>query len=48
MRTTSSDCTADATEYRQLLDGNGFDVLDHVVEDPECGRHTVWIGRLRR
>jgi SAM-dependent methyltransferase len=38
----------DAAEYRQLLDSNGFDVLDHVVEDPECGRLTVWIGRLRR
>ncbi|HEX9213482.1 MAG TPA: class I SAM-dependent methyltransferase [Bradyrhizobium sp.] len=37
----------DATEYRQLLDSNGFDVVDHVVEDPECGRHTIWIGRLR-
>lgn len=38
----------DAAEYRQLLDDNGFDVVDHVVEDPECGRLTVWIGRLRR
>jgi SAM-dependent methyltransferase len=38
----------DATEYRRLLDSHGFDVIDHVVEDPECGRHTVWIGCLRR
>jgi hypothetical protein len=38
----------DAAEYRRLLDSNGFDVVDHVVEDPECGRHTVWVGRLRR
>ena len=38
----------DATEYRRLLDGNGFDVVDHVIEDPECGGHTVWVGRLRR
>ncbi|WP_349539239.1 class I SAM-dependent methyltransferase [Bradyrhizobium sp. AS23.2] len=37
----------DGTEYRQLLDSNGFDVVEHEVEDPECGRHTVWIGRLR-
>ncbi|MBK3659804.1 class I SAM-dependent methyltransferase [Bradyrhizobium diazoefficiens] len=39
--------TLHAAEYRQLLDSNGFDVVDHVVEDPECGRHTVWIGRFR-
>jgi SAM-dependent methyltransferase len=38
----------DATEYRRLLDSNGFDVVDHVIEDPECGGHTVWVGRLRR
>jgi cyclopropane fatty-acyl-phospholipid synthase-like methyltransferase len=35
-------------EYRQLLDSNGFDVVDHVVEDPDCGRLTIWIGRLRQ
>ncbi|WP_158671337.1 class I SAM-dependent methyltransferase [Bradyrhizobium guangdongense] len=38
----------DTTEYRRLLDSTGFDVVDHAVEDPECGRLTVWIGRLRR
>ena len=37
----------DATEYRQLLDSNGFEIVDHVVEDPDCGRRTIWIGRLR-
>ena len=37
----------DPTEYRQLLDSNGFEIVDHVVEDPDCGRHTIWIGRLR-
>lgn len=37
----------DATEYRRLLDSNDFDVVDHLVEDPEYGRHTIWIGRLR-
>lgn len=37
----------DAAEYRQLLDDSGFDVVDHVVEDPACGRLTVWLGRLR-
>lgn len=37
----------DAAEYRQLLDGNGFEVVDHIVEDPECGRLTIWLARLR-
>ena len=37
----------DGIEYRQLLDRNGFDVVDNVVEDPDCGQHTVWIARLR-
>lgn len=37
----------DAAEYRALLDENGFDVVSHVVEDPECGRHTVWLAQLR-
>jgi hypothetical protein len=35
-------------EYRQLLDDNGFAVLDHMIEDPDCGRLTVWIARLPR
>ena len=35
-------------EYRALLDANGFDVVSHVVEDPQCGRHTVWLARMRR
>jgi SAM-dependent methyltransferase len=37
----------DAEEYRSLLDQNGFDVLSHVVADPACGRHTVWLAQLR-
>lgn len=37
----------DTAEYRQLLDANGFDVVDHVIEDPECGRLTIWLARLR-
>ena len=32
-------------EYRALLDANGFRVEAHVVEDPNCGRHTVWLAR---
>jgi hypothetical protein len=37
----------DEAEYRALLDTNGFDVVSHVAEDPECGRHTVWLARRR-
>ena len=32
-------------EYRGLLRDNGFDVLQHVVEDPTCGQRTVWLAR---
>jgi hypothetical protein len=35
----------DAAEYRALLDANGFDVVDHRIEDPDCGGHTVWLAR---
>jgi SAM-dependent methyltransferase len=34
-------------EYRALLADNGFDVIDHVAEDPECGGHTVWLAKRR-
>jgi cyclopropane fatty-acyl-phospholipid synthase-like methyltransferase len=33
------------SEYRALLESHGFQVLAHVAEDPECGRHTVWLAR---
>jgi SAM-dependent methyltransferase len=36
----------DATEYRSLLADNGFAVVSHVVEDPYCGRHTIWLAQL--
>ncbi len=35
-----------SAEYRALLAGNGFDVVAHVVEDPSCGRHTIWLAQL--
>jgi GNAT superfamily N-acetyltransferase len=35
----------DPDEYRQLLKTWGFDILDHVAEDPRCGQHTVWLAR---
>ena len=35
----------DPSEYERLLLGNGFSVLAHVSNDPECGEHTVWLTR---
>jgi SAM-dependent methyltransferase len=35
----------DAAEYRSLLAAHGFEVVRHVVEDPDCGGHTVWLAR---
>jgi hypothetical protein len=37
----------DGAEYHALLDENGFKVVKHVVEDPECGFHTIWLAQLR-
>jgi len=34
-----------AQEYRSRLARSGFGVLRHVVEDPDCGRHTVWLAQ---
>lgn len=33
--------------YRSLLGANGFDVVTHVMEDPGCGGHTVWLAQCR-
>lgn len=35
----------DQQEYRALLAENGFAMIDHVVEDPSCGGHTIWLAR---
>ena len=35
----------DAEEYRSLLGANRFEVLRHAVEDPDCGRHIVWLAQ---
>lgn len=32
-------------EYRALLEENGFAVIDHVANDPNCGGATVWMAR---
>jgi SAM-dependent methyltransferase len=37
----------DVDEYRSLLEQSGFDVVAHVVEDPACGGHTVWLAQRR-
>ncbi len=37
----------DPEEYRNLLADNGFAVLRHGVEDPECGGHTLWLAKRR-
>lgn len=36
----------DAAEYRALLNANGFAVIAHRVEDPNCGNHTIWLAQL--
>ena len=35
----------DPEEYRALLAANDFDVIDQKSEDPDCGRHTIWLAR---
>lgn len=37
----------DGDEYRSLLRDNGFTVAHHVVEDPDCGGHTVWLSQFQ-
>jgi SAM-dependent methyltransferase len=34
-------------EYRALLAENGLDIVEHAVEDPTCGRHTIWLAQFR-
>jgi SAM-dependent methyltransferase len=36
----------DGAEYHLLLKQNGFEVVSHVVEDPTCGRHTIWLAQM--
>lgn len=37
----------DGDEYRSLLRNNGFTVVRHIVEDPDCGGHTVWLSQFQ-
>jgi 2-polyprenyl-3-methyl-5-hydroxy-6-metoxy-1,4-benzoquinol methylase len=32
-------------DYRALLASHGFALVDHQVDDPSCGRHTVWLAQ---
>ncbi len=32
-------------EYREILGRKSFQVIEHQVEDPDCGGHTVWIAQ---
>lgn len=34
-------------EYRALLAENGFTVVSHRAEDPDCEKHTGWLARFR-
>ena len=36
----------DEEEYRDRLVARGFEVVDHVAEDPSCGEHTIWLARM--
>jgi SAM-dependent methyltransferase len=35
----------DGDEYRSLLKKDGFEVVSHVVDDPTCGHHTIWLAQ---
>lgn len=37
----------DPAEYEDLLESNGFTVVVHLTDDPDCGHHTVWLARRR-
>ncbi|QXI35850.1 class I SAM-dependent methyltransferase [Pseudomonas promysalinigenes] len=35
----------DPQEYSEQLHHHGFEILDHIAEDAECGGQTVWLVR---
>jgi SAM-dependent methyltransferase len=37
----------DGAEYRQLLEEQGFAVVDHQADDQSCLGRTVWLAQLR-
>lgn len=38
------DASPGSAEHTHLLSANGFEVRAHIVNDPECGAHTVWLA----
>jgi hypothetical protein len=32
-------------EYRTLLKSSGFRVVTNIVDDPNCGGHTIWLAQ---
>lgn len=36
----------DPAEYRQLLEEQGFSVVDHRANDQGCFGRTIWLARL--
>lgn len=34
-----------ADEYRCVLKANGYEVVESVIEDPQCAGHTVWLAK---
>jgi SAM-dependent methyltransferase len=37
----------EGAEYRSLLHENCFEVVSYVIEDTDCGQHTVWLAEIR-
>lgn len=37
----------DSSEYRELLEQAGFEVREHMADDPECGGRTIWLATAR-
>jgi 2-polyprenyl-3-methyl-5-hydroxy-6-metoxy-1,4-benzoquinol methylase len=35
-------------EYCALLAAHGFRLVEHIVEDPDCSGHTVWLAQADR
>lgn len=34
----------DHDEYAKLLKAHGFNVVEQIMEDPDCGGHTIWLA----
>lgn len=35
----------DTAQYHQLLEQHGFEVLNHVEDDPTCGHANIWLAK---